>query len=125
MNFAISIAGKTQDAPFDHRFGRAPAFYLVDLETGTWKILTNPGVSASGGSGVKAAQFIAQHDAHLVVSGAFGPKAFEVLKAAGIQMLVPPEKDGLTVEDILSFHIDGALIAISAPSHDGNHGGYH
>jgi predicted Fe-Mo cluster-binding NifX family protein len=124
MNLAISIAGESLDSPFDPRFGRAPAFCLVDLDTGAWQVLSNPGVSASGGAGVQAAQFIAQHDAHLVASGAFGPKAFEALAAAGIQMLVPPGKEGLTAADILSLYQGSGLRAVTAPSHEGHHGSH-
>lgn len=123
MNLAISIAGESLDSPFDPRFGRAPAFCLVDLETGSWQILPNPGVSASGGAGVQAAQFIAQQDAHLVASGAFGPKAFAALTAAGIQMFVPPDKDGLVGRDILSQYERGDLTAVTTPSHEGHIGG--
>ena len=124
MNIAISVAGDSLDSPFDPRFGRAPAFCLVDLETGTWQILPNPGVSSSGGAGVQAAQFIAEHNAHLVASGAFGPKAFAALAAAGIQMFVPPEKDGLAGTDILSLYKSGDLLAVTAPSHEGHQGGH-
>ena len=60
MKLAISISGDKRDSPFDARFGRAPAFCIVDVETGEWQAFDNPALSASGGAGVQAAQFVAR-----------------------------------------------------------------
>ena len=79
MKLAISISGNTLDSPFDTRFGRASAFCIVDTESDEWEAFENPALSASGGAGVQAAQFIARHGAQAVVSGAFGPNAFDTL----------------------------------------------
>ena len=125
MKIAVSISTARPDASFDTRFGRAAAFCFIDLETDERQIIENPGVSASGGAGVQTAQFIANHGVQTVVSGAFGPNAFDALAAAGIQMLVPPEKDGLTVTDILSLFNNGDLTTVSTPSHNGHIRGHH
>ena len=60
MKLAISISGNTLDSPFDARFGRAAAFCIVDTETGEWQAFENPALSASGGAGVQASQFVAE-----------------------------------------------------------------
>ena len=86
MKIAISISGNKLESPFDPRFGRAAAFCLVDSETGEWSSHENPALSASGGAGVQAAQFIAKLGAQAVISGAYGPNAADTLSPAGIEM---------------------------------------
>jgi predicted Fe-Mo cluster-binding NifX family protein len=125
MKLAISISSEEPDASFDTRFGRAAAFYFIDLETHTRQIIANPGVSASGGAGIQTAQFVAKHGVGVVISGAFGPKAFDALEATGIQMLVPPDKAGMTITEILSLYKKGELETVSNPSHMGHTGGHH
>ncbi len=95
MKLAISITGQSLDSPFDARFGRAESFCLVDTDTGDWTAHANPALSASGGAGVQAAQFIARLGAQAVVSGAYGPKAYDTLSAANIQPLLAPDNDSL------------------------------
>ena len=70
----------------DPRFGRAAFFLLVDTEKLEWQAVANGGADASGGAGVQAAQFAVDQKCEAVISGDFGPHAYEVLKAAGIEM---------------------------------------
>jgi len=125
MKLAISVAGESLDSPYDPRFGRAAAFCIIDLESDAWQVIANPGVTASGGAGVQAAQFIASQEVQTVISGAFGPKAFEALKAAGIEMLVPTPRDALPAADVLTLYKEGSLKTLTAPSRQGGHGGRH
>lgn len=122
MKLAISLAGDTLEAPFDARFGRAPQFCLVDSVSGEWTLLANPGLEASGGAGVRAAQFIAAQGAAAVVSGAYGPKAWTTLRAAGIRPLLAPEA-ALSGRQILERFRVGALSEADAASHDALRGG--
>lgn len=122
MKLAITISGETHDAPFDPRFGRATAFLFADLSTGTREIIPNPGLAAPGGAGVQAAQLIANLGAGAVVSGAFGPKAFQALQAAKIDMLLAPERDRLTANEVIALYENRQLHPATSPSHSGNHG---
>ncbi|MBK1723906.1 NifB/NifX family molybdenum-iron cluster-binding protein [Thiocystis violacea] len=123
MKLAISIAGQSLDSPFDARFGRAESFCLVDTDTGAWTTHANPAQSASGGAGVQAAQFVAKLGAQAVVSGAYGPKAYDTLSAANIQRLLAPGKDACSAADILASFTAGQLIPADGASHGGHHGG--
>ncbi|ADC62670.1 NifB/NifX family molybdenum-iron cluster-binding protein [Allochromatium vinosum] len=124
MKLAISMAGDTLEAAFDARFGRAPFFVLVDSESGEWTCLPNPALEADGGAGVRAAQFLASQGAQAVVSGAYGPKAWTTLHAAGLRTLLAPEgQDALIGRQLLDQFRAGALRAAEAASHDGHHGG--
>ena len=123
MKLAISITGQTLDSPFDARFGRAASFCLVDTDTGSWTVHANPALSASGGAGVQAAQFIAQLGAQAIVSGAYGPKAYTTLAAANIQRFLASGHYGRTAADILTAFKSGHLATADDATHGGHHGG--
>jgi len=123
MKLAISISGNTIESPFDARFGRAAAFCLVDSETGEWTAHENPAIFASGGAGVQAAQFVVKLGAQAVISGAYGPNAFNTLSPAGIEMYLAPTDETLTAAQALALFKAGKLSKAEAASHAGHHGG--
>ena len=123
MKLAISISGNSSDAPFDARFGRAAAFCITDTETGEWQAFENPALSASGGAGVQAAQFVARQGAQAVISGAFGPNAYETLAASEIEMYLASGVETHTAAEILEMFKAGQLTKAEAATHEGHHGG--
>ena len=123
MKLVIFIMGQSLDSPFDARFGRAESFCLVDTDTGDWTAHANPALSAAGGAGVQAAQFIARLGAQAVVSGAYGPKAYETLAAADIQRLLAPGHAACSAADIFASFKAGQLAQTDAASHNGHHEG--
>ena len=125
MKLAISISGKTLDSPFDSRFGRAAAFCIVDTETGEWETIENPALSASGGAGVQASQFVAEHGAQAVASGAFGPNAFDTLAAAEVEMYLAPGNETHTAAKVLEMFKAGQLTKAETATHKGYHGKRH
>jgi len=125
MKLAISISGNTLDSPFDARFGRATAFCIADTGTGGWQAFENPALSASGGAGVQASQFVAEHGAQAVASGAFGPHAFDTLAAAGIEMYLVPGDEARTAAEVLEMFKAGQLTKAEAATHKGHHGDRH
>ncbi|RJP49492.1 MAG: dinitrogenase iron-molybdenum cofactor biosynthesis protein [Anaerolineaceae bacterium] len=125
MKLIISISGNKLESSFDPRFGRAAAFCLVDSETGEWTTHENPALSASGGAGVQAAQFVAKLGAQAVVSGAYGPNAFDTLSPAGIEMYLAPTGENLTAADVLALFKAGKLQKTEAATHAGHYGGHH
>lgn len=122
MKLVISISGNDLTSPFDPRFGRAAAFCLVDSETGEWTAHENPALSASGGAGVQAAQFIAGLGAQAVISGAYGPNAADTLSPAGIEMYLAPTSESLTAADVLALFKAGKLNKTDSATHAGHHG---
>ncbi len=103
MKVAITVRGGIIDSDFDTRFGRAQAFCIVEEANGEWEILENPALSAAGGAGVQAAQFLSQKGVEAVVSGSFGPNAFGALTAAGIAMYTAPSAGALTGAQVLTM----------------------
>ena len=65
-------------------FGRAPYFLFHNAETNTDEILENPAAQAQGGAGIKAAQFVVDHQADTLITLRCGENASEVLLSAKV-----------------------------------------
>lgn len=122
MKIAISTSTDTIDGPSDPRFGRAAYYCLVDPETEEWEAFDNSAVHAIGGAGVQAAQFVVEQGAGAAISGGFGPNAFAVLSAAGVQMFLAPAGETLTGRELLARYQKGQLESPEAPTAPGRHG---
>jgi predicted Fe-Mo cluster-binding NifX family protein len=88
MKIVLTTTAPDITAEIDPRFGRGAYLLVIDTDTNEWKAHTNPGISASGGAGIEAAQFVADHGAKAVISGDFGPNAVKALQAGRIEMYV-------------------------------------
>ncbi|MCB2229793.1 NifB/NifX family molybdenum-iron cluster-binding protein [bacterium] len=88
MKIAVSAQGSDLTSAVDPRFGRAAHFIIYDTDNKTFDLIDNAeNIAAAQGAGIQAAQQIAQHAVDVVVSGNMGPKAFQALQAAGVQMV--------------------------------------
>jgi predicted Fe-Mo cluster-binding NifX family protein len=86
MKLIITTGSPSLDSDLDPRFGRAAHFLIVDTENLEWQAVANPALNASGGAGIQAAQFVANQGCDAVVSGDFGPNAFNALTTVGLTM---------------------------------------
>jgi predicted Fe-Mo cluster-binding NifX family protein len=84
MKIVVTANGADLDAPSSPIFGRCATYLLVDTESMQVQALANPALSASGGAGVQAAQYVIAQGAQAVVTGNVGPNAFNVFQAAGV-----------------------------------------
>jgi predicted Fe-Mo cluster-binding NifX family protein len=91
MNIVVTTEGNNLDAPTNPRFGRCPTFIFVETEAMTFEAVPNPALSASGGAGIQAAQFVVEHGAEAVLTGNVGPNATDVLQAAGVAVYLNSE----------------------------------
>ena len=121
----ILLTSKTDsiDADIDSRFGRAAYLIVVDTDNGEWKAHANPGVNASGGAGIQAAQFASDQGVKAAISGDFGPNAHKALQEAGIPMYLYGEC--LTIQVAIQQFKAGKLVQVDAPAHPEAGGGYH
>jgi predicted Fe-Mo cluster-binding NifX family protein len=86
MRIAISTSGIDLDAALDPRFGRTRHLVICAIDSETSIHHENPtAVNAEHGAGIKTAEFVASLGVQAVISGAVGPKAMQVLRAAGIK----------------------------------------
>jgi len=92
MKVVISAQGPEMESLVDPRFGRAAWFLAVDTETGACQAVRNEqNLNAVQGAGIQSAQNAANQGAEAVLTGHCGPKAFRVLKAAGVKIYVGVE----------------------------------
>ncbi len=86
MKICVTASGEGLDAAVDSRFARAPFMVVVDEDSGEVESLPNPAVEAGHGAGIQAAQIVSRLGAGVVLTAHCGPKAFDVLDAAGIEV---------------------------------------
>ncbi len=100
--------GNGLDAVTSARFGRAPAFLIIDVEpdgrVSVVKMLRNTALSYGSGVGVRVSKMLADEGCKAVAGPAFGPNAAALLSSLGIRMIaVPP---GVRVRDVIGLIID-------------------
>ena len=100
--------GEDLAAAFDPAFGRAERFLLVDPAAGSvLRVIDNPSTDAAHGAGIQAANLVGSTGAKAVISGRFGPKAVDGLRAQGVSMY---ETKGVeTALDALNLLRSGSL----------------
>ncbi len=107
MALTLEHAGDL-DTPLDPRFGRAGAFLIVDEETREIvSTIDNKSAAAAHGAGTGAAATMSDNNVDAVISGRFGPKAYDALSRLGIQMWTAPQ--GLTARQAIDKMIAGEL----------------
>lgn len=114
MKLIITATSPDIDSQIDPRFGRASYFLVVNPDTLEWQAHANPALTATGGAGIKAAQFISAQDCTVVISGDFGPNAYEALDAAGIPMYL--FGSCRTVRQAIQKYEDGQLERLESPT---------
>jgi len=120
MKLAISSKGKSLDSEIDPRFGRAGYFLIVDPETLALEVIENrQNLQLPQGAGIQAAQTVVEHGAKVVLTGNCGPKAYQVLRAAGVQLAVGVS--GLVQEAINQYKQEKINFA-QAPNVEGHWG---
>lgn len=122
MLVAVSANGRDLDASVSPVFGRCQTFLLVDTETMAFRAVPNPAISAPGGAGVQAAQFIVSQGAEALISGNVGPNAFAVFGPAGVPVYAHA---GGTVREAVQALTEGRLTPVgraTGPSHVGTAG---
>jgi len=106
MMICVTASDKGLSAEIDPRFGRCRFFIFIDTETMQYRSLANPGVSAAGGAGPQAAQFVADQKVKVVLTGQVGPNALTTLNTLAIKIY---EATGGTVEEAVRQFREGSL----------------
>jgi predicted Fe-Mo cluster-binding NifX family protein len=119
MKIVLTTTNPNIESEVDPRFGRGAYLLVVDSETLEWEAHANPGVNASGGAGIQAAQFAADKHAEAVISGDFGPNAHNALQEAKIGMYI--YGDCRTAQEAISRFKDGLLQQIGSPTRNDCH----
>ena len=122
MKIIVTASGADLDAAIHPLFGRCPLYIFVDTDSLQFEVVENPALSASGGAGVQAAQFVIQRGAQAVVTGNVGPNAYQVFQSANVPVYL---FEGGTVREAVEAVRAGRLNAAgsaSGPEHAGIRG---
>ena len=88
MRIAISSTGKQLDSNLDPRFGRAAYFIILDVETMAYEAVENTrNLNFPQGAGIQAGKALADQQVDALITGHCGPKAFKVLRNAGVKII--------------------------------------
>jgi len=123
MRIAISATGPALDAEVDSRFGRCSYFIIVDPDTMQFEALENSSAMQAGGAGISTGQMIASKGVQVVLTGNCGPNAYQVLSAAGLQVITGVSGK---IQDAIQAYKSGRFQATPQPSvaaHSGTGGG--
>ncbi len=104
----------------DPRFGRCRYFIIADTDSDQFEAVQNPAISAGGGAGIKAAQFVADKGVEAVLTGNVGPNAYNTLTAAGIKIVVG--LTGITVRQAVEGFKSGKQGYTAGPSVGAHYG---
>jgi predicted Fe-Mo cluster-binding NifX family protein len=89
MKIAVPAQGADLAAQIDARFGRATHFILYDDATRAWEVVDNSvNLELPQGAGIQAATTVKNAGAEVLLSRHCGPKAFRVLQAAGVAVVL-------------------------------------
>ena len=119
MKICVTAMSDRIDAQVDRRFGRCAYFVIVDADTMEYEAVSNKGVNAMGGAGIQAAQSVVDKGIDVVLTGNIGPNAYQVLSAAGTQIITGVT--GTIQEEVARFK-RGEYTAISQPTVHGHYG---
>lgn len=119
MKICVTATENSLDAQIDPRFGRCSYFVIVDSENMQFEVVPNMAAGASGGAGIQAAQAVANKGVKLLITGNVGPKAFQALAAAGIEVATGAFG---TVREAIEKYKRGELNKTGAPTVGGHFG---
>ena len=107
MKIAITSMDGTLEGMVDERFGRARKLVVYDVGADTFEVAENSKqMNLSQGAGIQAAQNVVNLGVRAIVSGHLGPKAFQVLRSAGVDTY---SAVNMTVADAIKQYRDGSL----------------
>lgn len=111
MKIAITSADGTLEGKVDERFGRARKIVLYDVETKEHSVVDNAmNLNAAQGAGIQAAQNVIRSGARAIISGHFGPKAFQVIQMAGLDVY---SATNISVKDAIQSFESGKLTKLA------------
>jgi len=113
MNICVTASGEGLDSEVDPRFGRCSYFVIYDPETRNVKSISNAAAFTSGGTGIKAAEIVANAGVDVLLTGIVGPNAFSIFSELGIDVQVGIK--GTVLEAIRQYEA-GELHSLQSPN---------
>lgn len=105
MKIIIPVNAK-ENAKVNTTLGRAPYFYIRDIETDEMSFIKNEAASSQGGAGIQATQTIIDENANVLLTPKIGKNAEEILKSSEIKAF---QTEGDDIEENIKKYEDGSL----------------
>ena len=119
MKIAMTCQNDNTNSLIDSRFGRAPLFFLIESDEKPGYFVPNTqNKQAVQGAGIQAAQTILAESPDVLITGHCGPKAFRILKEAGIRVF--QTKADKTIEEALRLFADNNLTELENADVEGH-----
>ena len=118
MKIALPIDEKDLNNEVSVSFGRAPYYAVYDTETKEVEYIENTAANAKGGAGIKAAQFVVDSGAKVLITPRCGENAADVVSSAEIRMYKSEKVSAK--ENIEKFLVD--KLSLLNDIHEGFHG---
>jgi predicted Fe-Mo cluster-binding NifX family protein len=115
MKIAISSEGTDLSAQVGHRFGGSPYLIIVDLGTGNFEAVPNPGSLNQHGAGVQTIVLIISKGVKVALTGYCSPVARKHLEANGIAIFTGVSG---TIEEVLVSYKKGKIQKTQAATID-------
>ena len=87
MKIAISAGGPNLEAKVGHKLGTSQYLVIVEVETGDFETVPNPGVSGQRGAGIQSVLLAVSKGVKTIVTGYCSPAIKGQLKTSGIEVL--------------------------------------
>ncbi|MEA1871797.1 MAG: NifB/NifX family molybdenum-iron cluster-binding protein [Chloroflexota bacterium] len=87
MKIAISADGANLEAKVAQKFGISKYLVIIDLDSGDFEAVPNPGVSEQRGAGIQAVMVAISKDARTVLTGWCSPAVHHQLTTNGIEVI--------------------------------------
>jgi predicted Fe-Mo cluster-binding NifX family protein len=120
MKIAISALQEDPDRQFSARFGRCKCFLITDSAGASWQEIDNLAANDANGAGSRVVQLLADQGVDVVVSGRYGPNAYQALQSAGIEAYLA---SGGTPRELVGLFEEGELKLATGPTDGGRHAG--
>lgn len=116
---AVTSESPDLDAPVDPRFGRTAGFMIVNTDDLSFDYVNNGASQVMAqGAGIQAAEIVSRCQVAAVLTGFVGPKAFQALSAAGID--VGQNLESLTVRQAVERYLKGDVEMADQPNRRGH-----
>ena len=106
MKIAISADGPNLGAEVGHKLGTSQYLVIVDVETGDFEAVPNPGTSGQCGAGIQSVLLAVSKGVNTIVTGYCSPAIAGQLKASEIEVLTDV---GGTVGEVIEKYKMGKL----------------
>ena len=107
MRIAVGTTGDNLDAWVSKEFGWCPRFVVVDTESMSYFVVSQPAVDAYEEASLAAIRTLAQHDVSAVIVAKTQPQCRRVLNELGVDVIEGIE--GLTVRQAVERFLSAAL----------------